>query len=67
MGAFEFASAYFGDFDSDRNVDLIDFAILADFWLTDEPSVDIAPTPAGDGLVDTSDLAVLSDSWLKRF
>jgi parallel beta-helix repeat protein len=64
MGAFEFTSAYFGDFDSDCDVDFLDYAIQAQLWLTDEFLADIAPTPAGDGLVDTSDLAVLCDNWL---
>jgi hypothetical protein len=28
------------------------------------PSADIAPPPAGDGIVDSNDLAVLTGSWL---
>jgi parallel beta-helix repeat protein len=67
MGAFEFTFAYFGDFDSDCDVDFLDYAIQAQLWLTDELLADIAPTPAGDGLVDTSDLAVLYDNWLESF
>ena len=67
MGAFELTYAYFGDFDSDCDVDFLDYAILAGFWLTDEFLVDIAPTPAGDGIVDISDLAVLCDNWLESF
>jgi hypothetical protein len=67
MGAFEFTHAYLGDFDSDCCVDFIDFAIQSQLWLTDEFLVDIAPTPAGDGIVDTSDLAVLCDNWLETF
>jgi predicted outer membrane repeat protein len=65
MGAYEFTSAYLGDFDSD--VDFLDYAIQANFWLTDEFLMDIAPTPAGDGIIDTSDLAVLCDNWLEIF
>jgi hypothetical protein len=67
MGAFEFTYAYFGDFDSDCDVDFLDFAIQASFWLTGELLADIAPTPAGDGIVDASDLAVLCDNWLEGF
>jgi hypothetical protein len=64
MGAFEFTYAYFGDFDSDCDIDFYDYAILAASWLQNDPLTDIAPTPAGDGIVDTSDLAILCDNWL---
>jgi hypothetical protein len=67
MGAFEFTYTYFGDFDSDCDIDFIDFAIQANFWLTDEFLVDIAPTPASNGIVDTSDLVILCDNWLESF
>jgi hypothetical protein len=64
MGAYEFSYAYAGDFDSDCNVDFSDFALLASSWLQSNPSVDIAPPPAGDGIIDIKDLAVLCDNWL---
>ncbi|MBN2019898.1 MAG: right-handed parallel beta-helix repeat-containing protein [Sedimentisphaerales bacterium] len=64
MGAYEFTYAYLGDFDSDCEVDFTDFAIQAGFWFTDELLVDIAPTPAGDGIVGIYDLAVICDNWL---
>jgi hypothetical protein len=64
MGAYEFAWTYIGDFDSDCNVDLVDFAILASYWLQDETLIDIVPPPAGDGIVDEWDLAILCDNWL---
>ncbi len=67
MGAYEFTHAYFGDFDSDCDVDFLDFAIQANFWLTDDLLTDIAPTPAGDGIVDIYDLIVLCDNWLESF
>jgi hypothetical protein len=67
MGAYEFTHAYLGDFDSDCDIDFVDFAVHAQLWLTDELLADIAPTPAGDGIVDTSDLAVLCDNWLETF
>jgi parallel beta-helix repeat protein len=67
MGAFEFNSVYFGDFDSDCDVGFYDYAVLAASWLQNDPLTDIAPTPAGDGVVDTSDLAVLCDNWLEIF
>jgi hypothetical protein len=53
-----------GDFDGDFDADFIDFAILADSWKRNNPLVDIAPAPAGDGIVDIKDLAVLCDNWL---
>ncbi len=64
MGAYEFSSACLGDFDAQCDVDFADYAILTNYWLTDEFSVDIAPTPAGDGIVDERDLGVLGDNWL---
>jgi len=64
MGAYEFTYAYFGDFDGSCDVDFTDYSILADYWLTDEFLVDIAPTPASDGIVDERDLDVLCDNWL---
>jgi hypothetical protein len=66
----------------DGIVNFIDYAVFADGWqhnfngLTDLVSQwlkpgpygsDIAPVPAGDGLVDTSDLAVLCVHWLETF
>lgn len=62
-------SAYFfdnfpGDLDADSDVDFIDFAVLANSWRQSNPLADIAPPPAGDGIVDIKDLAVLCDNWL---
>ncbi|MGA2093165.1 MAG: right-handed parallel beta-helix repeat-containing protein [Sedimentisphaerales bacterium] len=62
MGAYEFG--YAGDFDCDHDVEFIDYAILANSWLQNDPLRDIAPPPAGDGIVDIKDLAVLCDNWL---
>ncbi|MHC4499615.1 MAG: S8 family serine peptidase, partial [Planctomycetota bacterium] len=42
-----------------------DLAILATHWLTDEPLVDIAPQPDGDGIANFLDFAVLADYWLR--
>lgn len=66
MGAFEFAPADIGDFDSDCYVDLYDYAVIAASWLQNDPLSDIAPTPAGDGMVDAADLAVLAEHWLEE-
>jgi hypothetical protein len=64
MGAYEFTSTYIGDFDVDCDVDFVDYTIFANSWLTDELLVDIAPTPAGDGIIDERDLGILCDNWL---
>jgi hypothetical protein len=52
-----------GDFDSSDTIDFDDFALLAQYWLENEPSVDIAPS-GGDCLIDYLDLKVLVDNWL---
>jgi hypothetical protein len=52
------------DFDDDGIVNGKDFSKLAQYWLQDEISVDIAPPPYGDGRVDFADLAAFSDNWL---
>jgi len=37
---------------------------LADNWLTDDPMIDTAPEPDGDGIVNLLDYAVLAECWL---
>ncbi len=64
IGAYEFTTASYGDFAGGCDVDYSDFVVLADFWLADEFSIDIAPTPAGDGVIDENELAVLYENWL---
>lgn len=54
-----------GDFDSDGDVDFTDLKELVDYWLQQEPSVDIAPLPSGDDIVNMFDLALLADHWLE--
>jgi len=44
------------DFNGDGSVNFEDLAIFANYWLTDEPSVDIAP-PSGDDIVNFPDFA----------
>jgi hypothetical protein len=53
------------DFNGDRIVDLKDFSRLAQYWGQNEPSVDIAPMPWGDGRVDIQDVAVFAEHWLE--
>lgn len=57
----------FPDFNRDEKVDTKDFCKLAQYWLSDESSVDIAPLPNGDGIVDFQDMAVLAEYWLIDF
>ena len=53
-----------GDLDRNCSVDFADFAVLAASWLQNDPLRDIAPPPAGDGIVDIYDLTVLCEHWL---
>jgi hypothetical protein len=53
-----------GDFDGSRSVDFSDLAILAYYWLQNEPTVDIAPS-GGDGIINFRDFAILAENWLK--
>ncbi len=54
------------DFDGDSKIDFQDFTKLAQYWLENEPSLDIAPPPDGDGIVDYKDLSGLAEYWLKE-
>jgi len=53
------------DFSHNGKVDFEDFAIIARFWHQNEPYVDIAPRPNGDGIVDYKDLSVFAENWLQ--
>jgi hypothetical protein len=44
-------------------VDFEHLATFAAYWLTDEPLVDIAPEPDGDGIANFLDFAALADIW----
>ena len=52
------------DFSGDGIVNFEDYCILAQYWLQDESSVDIAPPPYGDDKVDWEDAAIFVDAWL---
>ena len=52
------------DLNEDGRIDFKDYCKLANHWLQDETSADIAPPPLGDGRVDSNDLAVLIGNWL---
>ncbi|MCJ7779182.1 MAG: hypothetical protein MUP16_12835, partial [Sedimentisphaerales bacterium] len=54
-----------GDFNDDRRVDFEDLGIMAQYWLQDEPLVDIAPLPTGDDIANMQDFAIFAGNWLK--
>jgi len=51
------------DLQHDGIVNLRDFAVLAKYWLGNDPSADIAPE-GGDGAVNSLDLGKLAEEWL---
>lgn len=52
------------DLNSNGIVDFGDLAQLVGFWLTDDPTSDIAP-PGGDGKVNLLDFALFAENWLE--
>ena len=40
-----------------------DFALMAQFWLTDNPICDIYPEPDGDEVIDIYDATKMLESW----
>jgi N-acetylneuraminic acid mutarotase len=52
------------DFNGDGKVDLRDFSKLAQYWGQNESSVDIAPPPFGDRMIDFQDISVFAENWL---
>ncbi|MHC4644700.1 MAG: S8 family peptidase [Planctomycetota bacterium] len=51
-----------GDFNHNGLVGFDDLRILLDYWLDNEPSVDIAPS-GGDGIINFLDVAELAGYW----
>lgn len=56
-----------GDLQPDCNVDIADLSIMAAQWLDSpgSPSVDIAPQPVSDGIVNFLDFTELASYWLQ--
>jgi serine protease len=52
-----------GDFNRDGAVDYEDLAVLAGYWLQNEPSVDIAPLNSPDGIINMLDFARFAQDW----
>ncbi len=61
----ELITPMLADFNTDGRVDIEDLMTLTGQWLQESTalSADIAPSPAGDGIVDMKDLAVFADYW----
>ncbi len=51
------------DFDGNERVDIKDLLRLIESWGQEDSSVDIAPAPFGDGVVDAADLEILMSYW----
>jgi PKD repeat protein len=49
-----------GDLYADGRIDLLDYTVLADYWLTGELTVDIV----SDGIIDYKDLSAMTDHWM---
>jgi N-acetylneuraminic acid mutarotase len=49
------------DFNEDGVVDALDMSLLIDHWHSSTSRYDLAPSPAGDGIVDVQDLVALSE------
>lgn len=66
MGAYEFDWVYVGDFEGDDcDVDLGDFAVLADSFGEDDPLIDIAPYLDPDGVIDLKELFIVVEHFLE--
>ncbi len=52
------------DFDHDGIVNFTDFARLALLWRQSDPSLDVAPVPSGDGVINWLDLGGLARFWV---
>jgi len=55
------------DFNKDRVVDAQDMSMMVDHWHTDASRYDLAPAPAGDGIVDVQDLIALSEHLFEDY
>ncbi len=53
-----------GDVNGDGKVTFADFCKLGQYWRQNKASVDIAPLPLGNSVVNLEDIAVLADTWL---
>lgn len=52
------------DLNRDSKVDFEDLRMLAVYWLSYNPSVDISPAPDGDSVINFRDLADFAEEWM---
>ncbi len=52
-----------GDLNHDSRVDTNDLRILSSNFLTNKPSLDMNPYPAGDAIINLQDFATLAQKW----
>ncbi len=52
------------DVNYDGVLNFADFAFLATLWRQNEQSIDVAPPPSGDGIIDWLDLGGLAQFWM---
>ena len=55
------------DLNADRRVNFADFSKLGQYWGQSQASVDVAPLPEGDGIIDFKDIALLARHWLEEY
>ena len=53
-----------GDLTGDSRVNFKDLSMIAAYWLSYNPSIDIYPAPYGDGIIDYWDFAVFAKNWM---
>jgi len=53
-----------GDFNIDGKVNIVDLSILCHYWLQNQTSLDIAPPPIGDGIINFLDYVEFTKHWL---
>jgi hypothetical protein len=53
-----------GDLTGDSKINFEDLSILAAYWLSYHPSIDIYPLPYGDGIIDFRDFAAFAKNWM---
>lgn len=53
-----------GDFTRDYKINFEDFSMFAASWLSYHPSIDIYPSPYGDGIINSRDFAVFAKNWM---
>ncbi|MCF7974286.1 MAG: LamG domain-containing protein [Phycisphaerae bacterium] len=51
------------DFNGDGTVDITDLVRMIESWGQEDPTVDIAPHPGGDSIVNVDDLEMLMSFW----